>query len=124
MNTNSNFRMTRYEREFETASKVMDIELFALELEYNEELGKAIREAVRRKSDERQAELDKLIESHPKTIAERERWNKNWDEYRQRMARLKKQDEVIPAERAARQLARRWGLPVPEVRQAHAKLVG
>ena len=52
---NDRFRMTRYEREFEAASKVMDVDRFALELEYDEELGRTIKEAVRRKLDEKKA---------------------------------------------------------------------
>ena len=115
---NGKFRMTREEQEFAELRKHLDIEIFALELEHSTARG------VREASDRRQAEFDKQMESHPKTSAERERWKRNWEEYRLRMARLKQQDEVIPAERAARQLARRWGLPAPETRRARAKLVG
>jgi len=107
---NGRYRMTRYERDFEEASKFMDIEIFALELEYNEELGKAIREAVRRKLDERKATFDQWLENHPDTVAERERWRKNREEMERRMARPNRVPQRIPAQHAARQLARRWGV--------------
>ena len=107
---NGRSRMTPYEQDFAEFSKYFDIEIFALELEYNEELGRAIKDAVQKQSDQRKAEFDKWLESHPDTIAERERWKKNREEMAKRMARARPTSQRIPAERAAKQLARRWGL--------------
>lgn len=107
---NGRYRMTRYERDFAEFSKYFDIEIFTLELEYDEELGKAIREAVRKQSNQRQAEFDRWLENHPNTIAERERWKKNREEMERRMAGFNRVPQRIPAQRAARQLARRWGV--------------
>ena len=105
MKTNDNrFHMTREEREFTEFAKHIDIEVFALELEQGMVAG--IREA----SDRMQAEFDRLLEAHPKTIAERERWQKNREESKRRMARLTAERQVIPAQQAAVQLARRWGV--------------
>ena len=105
MTTNNNrFRMTRYEREFADLSKHLDIEVFALELEHS--MGKGVREAL----DRRQAEFDRQMEEHPKAIAERERWKRNREESERRMARLKAERQVIPAQQAAMQLAQRWGV--------------
>ena len=106
---NGKNRMTRYERDFAEFSKYIDIETFALELEYNDELGRAIREAVRKQSDRKQAEFDQWLENHPDTIAERERWKKNREEMAKRMVRARPTSQRIPVQRAARQLARRWG---------------
>ena len=107
---NGRYRMTRYERDLAEFNKYFDIEIFALELEYNEELGKAIREAVRKQSDQKQVEFDRWLENHPDTITERERWKKNREEMERRMARPNRVPQRIPAQRAARQLARRWGV--------------
>ena len=53
-----------------------------------------------------------MMEHHPKAIAERERIEWNRAEYEDRMARLKEQDRIIPADVAARLLAKRWNVPL------------
>jgi len=102
---NGRYRMTREEREFEEFSKHYDVELFCLEIMYSEALEKGVREVL----DRKQAEFDKWLENHPDTIAERERWEKNREEMLKRLARARPTSQRIPAQRAARQLARRWG---------------
>jgi len=105
MKTNdSRFRMTHQEREFAEFAKHIDIEVFALELEHS--MAQGVREAL----DRRQAEFDRSMEAHPKTIAERERWKRSREEMERRMARLEAERQVIPAKQAAIQLARRWGV--------------
>lgn len=105
MNGNrNNFRMTREEREFAELSRHLDIEVFALELEHS--LVGGVREA----SDRRQAGFDRMMEGHPRAVAERERWRKNREESERRMARLQAERQVIPAQQAAMQLARCWGV--------------
>jgi len=103
---NGRYRTTREECEFEEFSKHYDVELFCLEIMYSEALERGVREAL----DRKQAEFDQWLENHPDTIAERERWKKNREEMAKRMARLRPISQRIPAERAAKQLARRWGL--------------
>ena len=102
---NGRYRKTRYERDLEVASRHMDIEIFALEIMYSDILGRGIREAL----DRRQAAFDRMIEAHPDTVAEKGRWQKNREEMAKRMARLRQNQQRVPAQRAARQLARRWG---------------
>jgi hypothetical protein len=99
-------RLTPCERDFEAFSRYCDVEILALEIEYSEDLRKGLREAL----DRRQAEFDRMMAVHPETVAERERTEWNRAEYEDRMARLREQDRVIPADVAARQLAKRWGL--------------
>ena len=101
---NDAFRTTRYEREFAELSRHLDIEVFSLELENS--MAEGVRAALSRK----QAEFDRLMDAHPRTVAERKRLEQNREEYRRRMARLAAETEVIPAEQAAVQLARRWGV--------------
>ena len=103
---NGRYRMTREEREFEEFSRHYDVELFCLEIMYSEALEKGVREAL----DRKQAEFEQWLETHPDTIAERARWQENREKMARRMARLKPVSQTIPAERAAKQLARRWGL--------------
>jgi len=97
-------RLTRYERDFAAFTTHCDVEVLALEIEHRLEAG--LREAL----DHRQVVLERLLEAHPATVAERERWRSNRAEYEARMAKFKKRDEIIPADVAARLLARRWGL--------------
>jgi len=105
MKTNiDRFRMTREEREFVELSKHLDIEVFSIELE------QSLAEGVRAALSRRQAEFDRFLEAHAKTVAERERWNQNWGEYRRRMAKFVAEKQVIPAQQAALQLAQRWGV--------------
>lgn len=106
MANNGKYRTTREEREFEEFSSHYDVELFCLEILYSEALEKGVREAL----DRKQAEFDQWLENHPDTIAERARWRKNREEMEQRMAKLKRNPKTIPAKRAAKQLARRWGV--------------
>ena len=104
MQTNaSTIRMTREEREFAEVSQHIDVEMFSLELEYS--LSVAVREAL----DRRQAEFERLMEVHPKALAERERWAKNREESERRRTRRESESRPLPAQQAALQLARRWG---------------
>ena len=103
---NGRYRMTREEREFEEFSRHYDVELFCLEIMYSDTLEKGVREAL----DRNQAEFEQWFESHPDTVAERERWKKNREEMLKRRAQARPTSQRIPAERAAKQLARRWGL--------------
>ena len=99
-------RLTRQEREFAAFSRHVDVEVLALEIEHRLEAG--LREAL----DRRQAVLEGLLEAHPATVIERARWRRNRAECEARMAKLKERDQVIPADVAARQLARLWNVPL------------
>ena len=94
-------RLTRQERDFEETSLCLDVEVLALELEYSEMLLTGIKEAL----DRRQAAFDALLAAHPKTLAERERIQRNRAEYRARMDRLS-------VKAAAKRLARLWRVPL------------
>ncbi len=94
-------RLTRQERDFEEASRCLDVEVMALELEYSETLRKGLLEAL----DRRQAAFDALLAAHPKTLAERDRIQRNRAEYQARKDRLS-------VKAAARRLARLWHVPL------------
>ena len=57
------------EEAFRKFSEVFDLEVFALELEYNDRLGETICQAVRRESDRKQANFDAILADHPATLA-------------------------------------------------------
>ena len=106
---NGKYRTTAYERELEAFTRYFDLDLFALELLYNEPLGNAIHESVQRELDLMQIKFDRMIEIHPDTVAERERWKENREEMAKRLARSRHDLQRIPARRAAQRLARCWG---------------
>jgi hypothetical protein len=97
-------RLTPCERDFAIFSRHCDVEILGLEVAHRIETG--LREAL----DRRQAALERLLEAHPATVIERERWRRNRAECEARRARLREQDQIIPADVAARLLAKRWGL--------------
>ena len=105
------FRTTAYEKDLERFSRHFDIELFALELEYNEKLGAAIREAVRKRLDARQKALDGMLARHPATLAENARHAEARcleEERLEKIAERRGEREERTRRGGVRRLARKW----------------
>jgi len=93
-----------------------DLDVFALELEYNDRIGAMLREGVRRALDRKQRNFDLLLAEHPATVAEDScrALARQLEEER----RLKIAERIERADQAqARRLARRWHA---KVASAHA----
>ena len=73
MRTTMGRRKTRLSEEqaFERLNRVLDFELFCLELEYNEKIGAMTSEAVQEKLDGKQRAFDAMLAVHPATLAEK-----------------------------------------------------
>ena len=111
-------RMTAYERALEEFSEHFDLELFALELEYNDELGAAIREAVISRLDARQKTFDKMLARHPATMAENARHaevRRLEEERLEKIAERRREREERRKCAGVRHLARKWHAKVASV---------
>ncbi len=102
------------EEAFRRFNEVFDLELFALELEYNEKIGAMIRESVKKKLDGKERPFDAMLATHPATLAE--------NAHRAEARRLEKErlDKIVERRRereerkrrAVGHLARRWGATI------------
>jgi hypothetical protein len=91
--------------------EVFDLELFAMELEYNEKLAAAIREGVRSKLDARQKAFDTMLARHAAAVAENARRaeaRRLEAERLEEITRTQREREENRRRAGARHLARRW----------------
>ena len=66
-----NMRLTREEKDFNCFSRHFDHEVYYLELDYN--LTPLVRDAVRNHLQQKQEAFDRMMASHPATIADEKR---------------------------------------------------
>ncbi len=107
-------RKTRLAEEeaYRQFSEVFDRELFALELEYNETIGAAIREGIMKALDEEQSAFDAMLAQHPATLAANARRGEARRLEKQRLEKAtvrKKARERRAVGAGVERLARRWG---------------
>ncbi len=114
MRTTMSRRKTRLSEEeaYRQFSEVFDLDLFALELEYNEEIGSALHEGVRAALDRRQRAFDVMLEQHPATLAENARraeMRRLEQERLEKIAERRRECEERTRRAGVMHLARRWG---------------
>ncbi len=100
------------EEAYRRINEVVDLELLALELEYNEEIGSMIRESVKKKLDGNQRAFDAMLAVHPATLAENARRAEARLLETERLERIvawRKECEERSRCAAVGRLARRWG---------------
>jgi hypothetical protein len=100
------------EEAYRRFNEVFDLDLFALELEYDETISAMIREGVKRALDEKQRVFDAMLTSHPATLAENARRTERTRLEKERLekATARKEEREERRRRAAvGHLARRWG---------------
>ncbi len=99
------------EEAFRRFNEVFDLELFALELEYNEKIGAMIRESVKKKLDAKERPFDAMLATHPATLAGNARRAETRRLEKERMEKIaERQSEREERRRHAgvMHLARRW----------------
>jgi hypothetical protein len=100
-------RKTRLPEEeaYRQFSKVFDLELLCLELEYNDRIGAMIRTGVEKALDRKQRVFEAVLAAHPATAAEEScrALSRQFDE-----ERLERIAEGRRRRGGARHLARRW----------------
>ncbi len=99
------------EEAYRRFNEVFDLELFALELEYNEKIGAMIRESVKKELDGKERPFDAMLATHPATLAENARRAETRRLEKERLEKIaERQSEREQRRRRAgvRHLARRW----------------
>ena len=102
----------REEEAYRRFNEVFDLDLFALELEYDQTISAMIREGVKRGLDERQRAFEAMLADHPATLAENVRRAERTRLEKERLekaAARKEEREERRRRAAASHLARRWG---------------